>query len=332
LDFLTTNKWRNIILISLFAVISQTTNPIAFATIDITFAVIAMLLWWKNSQVKLNQLYALAAIALAQIPLLVYNFLILIRDPVWSQFTLQNETLSPAPSYYIWGFAPFWLFAIYGIVLAVRQKNINMLAMSTWIFSGFTLAYLPLSIQRRFLLGITIPLGILAIYGLDHLIKQASIKLPALLKRQGLIYFTYLLFASFSFVYMSVGSSLYLQTRPGDNFYPRDLENAFVWLDKNAMPNEIVLDDIRTGLLVAQRTRLKTYAGHPMETLFYDDKIVEIKNFYQGKLPDQWILEKPIQWVIYGLYEKDLSPSFQPGKELELVYKNNTVIVYKVNH
>ena len=294
LDYLNTCKWRTIVFISLLAVVSQTTNPIAFAVIDIAFVGATLFLWWKNHKIELRQLYALGVIAFAQIPLLVYNFLVLDRDPFWRQFTLQNQTLSPPPNYYAWGFAPFWLLAIYGIILVFREKNPNMAAMLTWVISGFILAYLPLSIQRRFLLGITIPLGILAIYGLDHLIKQISIKRPSILRYSKLIYFTYILLSSFSLINLSLGSSLYIQTLPEDKFYPRDLENALLWLDNNASANDFVLGNIRTGQLVAQRTRLKTYVGHPMETLFFDDKMAAIGAYYQGKMPNGWIQQTPI--------------------------------------
>jgi hypothetical protein len=256
--------------------------------------------------------------------------MILNRDPFWSQFTLQNQTLSPPPAYFAWGFAPFWLAAIYGMVLAFRENNINMTAMSAWIISGFVLAYLPFPIQRRFLLGITIPLGIAAIYGLDHLIKQISTRIPALIKREQLIYFSYILISSISFVSLSLASSLYMQSRPNDNFYPRDLENALIWLDKNAHPNDFVFGDIKTGQLVAQRTKLKAYVGHPMETLFFIDKIKTVDDYFQGKAPDDWIQTTPVQWVIYGVYEKELTPTFAPTPDLKLVYQNKTIMIYKV--
>jgi hypothetical protein len=332
LDYLNNGKWQAVAFVSLLAVISETTNPIAFAVIDLAFAGATLFLWWKNRKIEFRQFHALGIIAAVQIPLLVYNFLVLEHDPFWSQFTLQNQTPSPPPDYYAWGFASFWLFAIYGTILAFREKNANMAAMSAWVISGFILAYLPLPIQRRFLLGITIPLGILAIYGLTHIIKQASFKMPIILKYDRLVYFTYILLSSFSLINLCLGSSLYIQTLPQDKFYPRDLENALIWLDNNAAPNDFVLGNIRTGQLVAQRTRLKTYVGHPMETLFFDDKMTAVKKYYQGKGSNDWIRQTPIRWVVYSLYEEELSPTFMPDADLGLVYRNKTVLIYKVKH
>ncbi len=265
---------------------------------------------------------------LTQIPLLTYNFFILNRDPFWSQFTFQNQTLSPPPIFYFWGFAPFWLFALYGMFLALRERNPNMAAMTAWMGGGFALVYLPVAIQRRFVLGITIPLAALAVHGLSQLIKR----IPVFLKRENLVYFSYILLASVSSIYLSLGSSLFMRTLPAEKFYPRDLESALVWLSEreNAMPNDFVLADIQTSQLVAQRTSLKVYVGHEMETIRYEDKKMAMELFYKGRAPKDWLAQTRVRWVIYGPYEKKISSSFAAGTELEMVYKNNSVIIYRV--
>jgi hypothetical protein len=330
LDYLKTGKWQTIVFISLLAVASQITNPIAFAVVDVSLAGATFILWWKNKKIELRHFYALSLIALAQIPLLGYNFIILQHDPVWSLFTIQNQTLSPPPIYYIWGFAPFWIFAIYGIILAFREQHLAMGTMALWVISGFVLAYFPFFIQRRFLFGITIPLGILAIYGLSRFIKFISIKLPDLLKREHLIYFAYISLASISFIYFILGMSLFMQTHPEGKFYPRDLENAIVWLDKNASPNDFLLADITTSQLAAQRTDLRVYVGHEIETLNFENKKSGMEAYFEGNSPENWLKQTKAQWVIYGPYEKKISNSFTPESEMELVYENKSVIIYKV--
>jgi hypothetical protein len=331
LDYLKTGKWQTVVFISLLAIASQITNPIAFAVIDIAFAGATFILWWKNRKIELRHFYALSVIALAQIPLLTYNFLILQHDPIWSLFTIQNQTLSPPPIYYMWGFAPFWIFAIYGIILAFREQHSAMVTMALWVISGFTLAYFPFFIQRRFLFGITIPLGILTIYGLSHFINIISIKLPDLLKREHLVYFAYISLASISSIYLILGMSLFMQTHPEGKFYPRDLENALVWLNENAQLDDFVLADIQTSQLVAQRTSLRVYVGHEIETINFEKKRSSMEAFFNGNSPKEWLIQTHVQWVIYRPYEKKISSSFALSSELELAYKNESVIIYKVN-
>ena len=133
LDFLKNEKWQNILWISLFAVIGQLFNPIAYAVVDVSMLGAVLFTWWNQRKVKSKHAYALIAIAFAQIPLLIYNLDILTRDPIWSQFTRQNETLSPPPAFYLWGFFPFWIFAIIGIIKAIRSRDAVFGAMSFWV-------------------------------------------------------------------------------------------------------------------------------------------------------------------------------------------------------
>jgi hypothetical protein len=204
-----------------------------------------------------------------------------------------------------------------------------MVAVAFWMISGFAFAYFPVLIQRRFILGITIPLGILSIYGLSHLIEYIARRSPSILNREGLLYFTYILFASISSIYLVLGLSLYMQSHPTDKFYPRDLENAFTWLNKNAASNDFVLADVKTSQLVAQRTNLRVYVGHEMETINFEAKKSSMEAYYKGELSENWLAKTRAKWVVYGPYEKDISSSFAPGLGLEMVYKNGSVIIYK---
>jgi hypothetical protein len=323
-------RWQKILWISLMAVTCQVVNPIAFAVIDMAMAGATLFHWWHNRKFVWDHVLALSVIAVAQIPLLIYNFIILSRDPIWSQFTTQNQTLSPPPSFYFWGFALFWPFAIYGMVRALQMRTPAWGAILAWTLSGFALAYLPVFIQRRFLLGITIPLGILAIDGLIELLKRLEAKIPSLLKRENLIIFSYIVFTSLSSIYLILGSSLYVQAHPKDVFYPRDLEAALQWLDQNAAPNEVVLGDVETGQLTGQRTRLIAYVAHDMETLYFKNKKAMMQAYFKNSAPTNWLEGTSAKWVVYGPYEQAISKSFQPSDSLKLVYENNTVKVYEV--
>jgi len=330
LDYLEFPNWQKILWISLMAIACQVVNPIAFAVVDVAFVGATLSQWRQERKLIWNHLIALGILAIAQIPFLAYNFIILSRDPIWSPYTIQHQTLSPPPSFYFWGFALFWPFALYAMVRAFQNLMPAWGAMLAWTFSGFALAYLPVVTQRRFLLGITIPLGILAIRGLIELLKKLEAKSPNLLKRENLIIFTYIVFASLSSIYLVLGSSLYMQAHPKDVFYPKDLEAALQWLDQNAQSNEVVLGDVETGQLVGQRTRLIAYVAHEMETLYFDNKKAMMQAYFKNSAPTNWLDQTNAKWVVYGPYEQAISKSFQPSDSLKLVYENNTVKIYEV--
>lgn len=327
--FLETGKKREILFISILAMTTQLFNPIAFVLVDFTMAGAVVFTWWKNHKIEVMLIYSLSIIAIAQVPLLLYNLLILTRDPIWSQFTQQNETLSPPPIFYFFGFLPFWIFAIIGIFQSIREKNSMMGAMSIWVLSGFIFAYLPVLIQRRFLLGITIPLGILAIYGFKILINKLPESLNQIKKRKNLFLFGYVLTASISSIFLILNSSLYVASRPSQLFYTNELENAAQWLNTNASPNDFVLASQETSQVLAQSTSLKMYFGHEMETLYFENKETLVNEYFQGSIDDNWLSQTPVKWIVYSPYEKEITDLFTPSSKLVIVYQNDAVKIYK---
>jgi len=331
LDYLESPAWKKIGWISVLALASQMTNPIAFATVDMAFASATLLKWWNDRKVHRAHVFGLGILAMAQVPLLLYNFILLSRDPLWSQYTIQNQTLSPPPPFYFWGFALLWPPALFGMYRGIKTRLPAWGALSAWVISGFLLAYLPVSIQRRFLFGILIPLGLLAAFGLFEALKFLSAKNRIFKTRTNALALAYILLTSVSSIYLALGLSLHMRTRPESAFYPRDLEDAFTWLDKNAAPNDFVLGSMKTGQLLGQRTRQKAYIGHEMETLYIEDKSALVKAYFQGFAPPDWLSQTPIRWIVYGPYERELSPRFQPDRALTIAYQNKTVTIYEVH-
>jgi hypothetical protein len=331
LDYLQNPKRSTVAWICVIAAACQITNPIAFAVIDIAFAGAVLFKGLEEGRINKEHVYALSAIAISQIPLLVYNYAVLIGDPVWRQYTLQNETLSPPPTFYFWGFAPFWIFALIGIAVAIRQRSQLSGALLGWTFSGFALAYLPVAIQRRFLLGITIPLGIFAIIGLKTLIEWGAQKTQSLIKQKNVILLAYISLASISSLYLVLGLCLYMQSRSSREFYPDEMEQALIWLDEHAKSNEFVLSSPQSGEIIAQRTHLKVYIGHKMETIFFERKAEEVSAFFQENAEPGWLENTSAKWIFFGPYEKQLTGNkdftYEKG---QIAYKSAEITIYEI--
>jgi len=330
LAFLERPAWKKILWIGLMALAAQLANPISFAPLGVSFVCATFVQWWKLRKIEGQQVTALAVLIAVQLPMLIYNFIILSRDPVWIQFTTQNRTLSPPPSFYFWGLALFWPFAVQAALNAIRTRSAAGCALVAWALSGLMLAYTPLPVQRRFLLGVTIPMGILAILGLMHVLETLRVRLPAMRRRTNAIVLGYALLGSVSSLYLSFGSSLFMQTRPPEYFYPAALESGLHWLDERSSSNDFALGSPETGQLIAQRTDLRAYIGHEMETLHFAEKQALVAAFYRGDLPGDWLAQTPIRWVIYSPLEANLSTSFEGDEHLQLVYENATTSIYEV--
>jgi len=331
LDFLRTANWTRIAWIGALSILVQFVNPIAFALADVTFAVATLVTWTRERKAQWTHIAALGALALIQLPLLIYNFTLLNSDPTWSQFTRHNQTLSPPPVYYLWGFGLLWLFALIGTISAFRQRKQALLASAAWVVIGFLLAYAPFYIQRRFLHAVTIPLALLGTQGLMTLSGLATRKSHLFSRRVRSLTLLTVFLLSISSVYLGLGRSLYLRGHPEEYFYPASLDNALAWLQENAASNDFVLSAAPSGLLIAQKTGLRVYIGHEMETLDYTSKSQWVSDFYQGHANPDWLTTTGVNWVLYGPYEQSLSQGNEitfPG--LEVVYQSRGITISRV--
>jgi hypothetical protein len=328
LDFLKKNNWINVAWIAVISILVQFVNPIAFAPVDASLFGAVLFSSWHNKKISKEHVVALFTIAFTQIPLLAYNFIVLSNDPLWSQFTAQNQTLSPPPDYYLRGFALFWPFAILGTIVAFRTKSSALGAAVFWVISGFLLAYAPVYIQRRFLQNITVPLAILAITGLAKIFEAGTARNLSWCRWRSGVTILFVFLASVSSIQMAIGQGPYLQTHPEHLYYPASLAGAASWFRQNAQYNDFVLASEQTSQILAQKAGLRVYVGHPMETLDYQTKQANVQAFFRGELPE--LASKPIKWVVYGPFERKLNPEFQPMSNLELVYADQDLQVFQL--
>ena len=330
LEYLEKQHSQYVIWAALTAIFVQLTNPIAFAVVDIGLAFATFFLWWQNRRIRWANFWALAILAAAQVPLFLYNLIVLTKDPLWNQYTIQNQTLSPPPTYYVWGFALFWPFAIVGVATAFREKIPALGAASFWALAAFLLAYAPFPIQRRFLFGITIPLSALSTWGLMKLFETGAARHPKWMRWQPRLVLLFVSLASISMIYLSLGRAVYLETHPAEFYYPASMDGAAAWLEAHAQPNDFALASEQTSQVIAQKTDLRVYFGHEMETLDFANKQIAMTAFFDGKAPDGWLKSTPVKWVIYGPLERGINPNFQPGPDLALVYDQQDVQIFEV--
>ena len=328
LDYLETPRWQSILWITVTAVLVQLANPIALATVDAGLVGATLASWWKGRRIRWRDIPALGVVAATQLPLLAYNFIVLTNDPIWSQFTAQNKTLSPSPEYYLWGFAPFLPFMVIGFIDLFRSRSKASAASLFWIISGVMLAYAPIFIQRRFLQDITIPLAILAVHGLIRIFETRPAQSPAVKRWRSSLVILFVFAASLSSIQLSLGRMLYLRTHPADSYYPASLEDAVAWLRNNVQYNDFVLASEWTSQVLAQKSFVRVYLGHEMETLDYEGKQKIVTSFYEGGM--EWLASTPIKWVVYGPYERTINPGFNPADNLALVYDTQDIKIYKV--
>jgi len=321
-------RWQNLFVIGTCAIFVQIVNPIAFILPDLAMTGMFAFLSWQKGRINIPLARSLGLIAVIQIPLALYSFVLLTRDPAWAIFTRQNVTLSPPPLYYLFGFALFWPFALAGMFKAFRYRVTGVGWAAIWTICAFGLAYLPVAIQARFLLAVTLPLAVLATPSLLEISHWLSIRLRLGLFT-GAIAVTAL--ASMSTLLLLGTTSLGMAARPQSLFEPTGLVQAVRWLGKNGSSNDVVLDAEPTALLVAIQTPLRLYSGHAMETLYYDKKSQAVHLFYQGGQSAGWLQAQGITLVIFGPHEADWQQTPLVPSGMKLAYRNDQASIYRVD-
>ncbi len=281
------------------------------------------------------------------LPLFLYYQFVLMTNPVLQTWNAQAITLSPNPLHYILAYAPYLLLGALTLK-QIRSSTHSPLAF-LWIWVGVVavLLYAPLNPQRRFVLGLNVPLAILATVGL------CDVALPwlartrafvALSRRpnysvaglQKIIVISLIALTSLANVYVWISSAALLGfVQPYPLFRPVAELNAMDWLHANTARDAVILSAYWTGSFIPARAGNPVFVGQRYETIRFDDKRLATEKFFNAATDDAWratfVREQGIAYVFWGRGERDLG-AFDPAQAsyLAQVFANDAVRIYRV--
>jgi hypothetical protein len=343
LSYLSQSSFWKLLLVILFGVLIQPINPYLPILGDLAILGATIVHGFRNWHQELChdekffnllrhfKVYSLAAIALSQLPFLIYSIYIIHSDPVWRGFTNQALTLTPPPVYILWGFGLLWFFATIGIWKVLRfDFTPSFAAMLFWLVSGVFLSFVPLVFQRRFLFGAVVPLGFLGAKGistgvlpwLKRVLSQHFARYV-----NSISWFITALTMMSSF-YLSLGGVLYAASRPPELFDTAEMVAVADWLSRNAYRDDVILSSEITGRMITQRTGLTVYLGHIFETLDYEKKSKSVEAFFEGEISLKQLPSCGCQWLVYRKTEDDLD-NFD-SSTFNLVYQNSEFSIYQI--
>jgi hypothetical protein len=218
------------------------------------------------------------------LPVLLYNFAVFVTNPIMGAWSNQNKLPSPHPLHYVFGFGVLYLLAIPAIRWAWRRGRHQpaYLLLIGWIVAAPILAYTPVSVQRRLLEGLYVPLCILAIAGLRYVVA------PALRYRRRTAEKVYarglavVLFLCLPTTILILLGGLTLINNPAPPaFAPVDYGGIASGL-RDAPRNSVVLSDYEIGNLIPAWTNHRVFIGHGPETIDGDRKRALWADFLQN--------------------------------------------------
>jgi hypothetical protein len=231
-----------------------------------------------------------AVAAVVPLPYLLYNTALFATDPVLGAWTGQNRLPSPHPLHYLIGFAVPGLLALFALRWAWRRGRIwpAHLLLIGWVAAAPLLAYLPVTVQRRLLEGIFVPLCILAVAGLRFVIAPAlryRRRTARVVWRRGLVLTGVLVFQTTILIWVG---GLATANAPGpDNaafIRGATIRNAQA-VSAAVPPGTFALSDYATGNALPAWSNLRAYVGHGPETINVEAKRAQALDLLTGPNP-----------------------------------------------
>jgi len=252
------------------------------------------------------------------LPLVVYTLWVTQADPVLRGWMAQNVTPSPPVWDYALGYGLVLALAVPGAVLAIRRRTDTDLLLLAWIGVTAIALYAPFALQRRFSLGLHVPLAILAAMGLYRLTKRRSaigLGLAATLLMTLMV------------IMLAIGGGMKRDPRL---FVSVDEAAAMDWLHENTPRDAVVLASPEMGLFIPAWAGRHVVYGHPFETVNAERTKARVEAFFSAGTSradrDAMISDWNAAFVFVGLRERALGMGESPGRE---VFRNATTAIYQ---
>jgi len=271
-------------------------------------------------------------------PLSIYDFWIVRVDPVLAGWNTQN--LTPAPP--LWdtlvSLSPVLLLAIPVIFMLYKNRDQGISKrqrlLLIWALAGLMLLYAPFGLQRRFMMGLYIPLAGLAVLGLRSLSARTH-------KRMSFLFLVILLLVLPTNLLVLLAAQHGAATHEPQIYLTRGESLALSWIEKNTPADGLVLASPQTGLLIPAYTGRRVIYGHPFETVnaqFEENLITQwfgagrTLNVADQKAqqPQKFLDQQRVDYIFLGPREQELG-GLPAGLRLTEVYHAEGVEVFAVS-
>lgn len=284
----------------------------------------------------------LVGIGLVLVPVAGYSVAVFALIPHYREWLAQGVMLSPGLSSFFFGYGLLWLLAVWGAWRLRGHPRLPFLLI--WLGVTFILLYIPHNVQRRFIEGAPLPLGILAGAGLlMGLLPWLSRRFSFLKQRypqraagwRWLVLTYLILFLSLANVFVFSSFALATTVRDSFYYYRDDDAAALQWLLSQNSWNEPVVSSVETGNLLGGQIGQKVIIGHWAETFDFEQLSAQVDQFFDAELDDaqrrQWLAEWGAGYVYHGPLEQALG-TFDPAQVpyLRPVFSQGDVTVYQV--
>ncbi len=323
--------WRPLLWTGLAALAQAIVLPFTLLT---TWAVLGLYLGWLylvTARLPWRQIWLTLTAGLFPLPIILYHYWLSVANPLIEAWVAQDVNITPGPLNVGLGYGLVGLLALGGAWHIARRGRTDPrpgegLVLS-WAVATLVIIYIPFSLQRRLIIGLHIPLCILAALGLRRWLAAGLKPRYQRLLATGVVTMGLL---GTLFVW-SIPLLMAFQP-PAESpstallFMRREEMAAFGWLREHTTPRQVVLASPRVGLFIPPQTGTHVFYGHPLETIRAEERRATAEAFYRGELEAP---PAPVDFIFYGPSEQALGRP-QHLSDYPVAFSAGQVTIYKV--
>lgn len=237
---------------------------------------------WKTRRIPIVELNWVALVVLPALPFGIYYTAVVRDNPAMRIWNEQNITLSPSIVYYIFGFGLLLLIAVPGLWRGIRHfERDGDRFMLLWFIVNVVLLYVPTNLQRRFSIGLIIPIVYFVVRALeDYWFNRIH---PPW--RDAALVAVYVFIVPSNILALSI--PIYAVVKPDDGIKSSLLLHAghgeaIQWLKENGNSGDVVLAPPGPSLWIPAYTELRVVYGHPYETDNSALRLKEVNAWFNG--------------------------------------------------
>jgi hypothetical protein len=319
----------SIILLAVCSLLLSLINP--FGIVVVIVVMIGLLVWLVYRRLRYLEIIVKVFITgLSGLPLLLYDLWVTKSDEAFAVWNKQNLTPSPPIWDFILSFSPMLvlslIYIIYKLKKKTKQNDLPVILLMLWSGLGIPLLYLPLNLQRRFMMGLYIPIVGLAVLGLETLARRSP-------SRFIILSVSNLIIALPTNIVIILAAFSGIQSHDPSIYLDRQEYAAIRWLIQNTKPDDIVLCSPDMGLFIPAYTGRRVIYGHPFETINAKEEKDTVLDFYSGgnslQQQDDFIKDRDIDYIMVGVRENRLG-NLTISHNWDIVFRQENVVLYQV--
>ncbi|MCJ7701860.1 MAG: hypothetical protein MUO62_09775, partial [Anaerolineales bacterium] len=191
---------------------------------------------------------------------------------------------------------------------------------------GLLSLYLPFGLQRRFMMGLFVPMAGLAALGIKYLGDMKR-------ERYRILTFSLFLLSLPTNLIILLAAQSGIDSRDSKIFLTKGESRALSWIEANTDRDALILSSPEMGLFIPAYTGRRVIYGHPFETAYAHLEEEAVLGFYQDSAPEEdqtaFLQDREVDVLFYGPRERaigglNLTPAYEP------VFIEGDVILYQI--